>query len=161
MTTLNVRFPATAPIPPAIVAAVLDCLAFMPDGHRLAPTLLMAVTRTVTTNTNEADALLVRIRAAAIILCDPRWQAWSTYFRASTPAMHRAFDVVMLDCVATLPLDGSILEVLPRRVFRRAPQRHPAGHLQLTHSDQKNCSDLTKKMPRGLSQSRPHEPPVG
>ncbi len=98
----------TAPIPPALVAAALDCLAFIPDGHRLEPTLLIAVTRTITTNTNEADALLVRIRAAAIILCDPRWQAWSAYFRASTPAMHRAFDVVMLDCVATLPLDGSL-----------------------------------------------------
>ncbi len=98
----------TAPIPPALVAAALDCLAFMPDGHRLEPSLLIAVTRTITTNTNDADALLVRIRAAAIILCDPRWQSWSTYFRASSPEMHRAFDVVMLDCVATLPLDASL-----------------------------------------------------
>jgi hypothetical protein len=98
----------TAPIPPALVAAALDCLAFMPDGHRLEPSLLIAVTRTITANRHEADALLVRIRAAAIILGDPRWPSWSAYFRASTPEMHRAFDVVMLDCVATLPLDASM-----------------------------------------------------
>ena len=98
----------TAPIPPALVAAALDCLAFMPDGHRLEPSLLIAVTRTITTNTDDANALLVRIRATAIILGDPRWQNWSVYFRASTPEMHRAFDVVMLDCVATLPLDASL-----------------------------------------------------
>ena len=98
----------TASIPPALVAAALDCLAFMPNGHRLEPSLLIAVTRTITTNTRDADALVVRIRAAAIILADPRWQNWSTYFRASTPEMRRAFDVVMLDCVATLPLDASL-----------------------------------------------------
>ena len=64
----------TAAIAPALVAAALDCLAFMPDGHRLEPSLLIAVKRTITTVTGEADALLVRIRAAAIILRDPRWQ---------------------------------------------------------------------------------------
>ena len=99
---------ATAPIPPALVAAALDCLAFMPNGYRLEPSLLIAVTRTITTDAREADALLVRIRAAAIILSDPRWPNWSAYFKASTPAMHRAFDVVMLDCLATLPLDASL-----------------------------------------------------
>ena len=99
---------ATAPIPPTLVAAALDCLAFMPNGYRLEPSLLIAVTRTITTDAREADALLVRIRAAAIILRNPRWSKWSAYFKASTPQMHRAFDVVMLDCVATLPLDPSL-----------------------------------------------------
>ena len=80
----------------------------MPHGHRLEPSLVIAVTRAITTNTEDANALLVRIRATAIILGDPRWQNWSAYFRASTPEMHRAFDVVMLDCVATLPLDASL-----------------------------------------------------
>ena len=107
MMNFNARI-TTAPIPPALVAAALDCLAFMPNGHRLEPSLLIAVTRTITTNTRDADALLVRIRATAIILGDPRWQNWSAYFRASTQEMHRAFDVVMLDCVATLPLDASL-----------------------------------------------------
>ena len=99
---------AIAPIPPTLVAAALDCLAFMPNGYRLEPSLLIAVTRTITTDAREADALLVRIRAAAIILRNPRWSKWSAYFKASTPQMHRAFDVVMLDCVATLPLDPSL-----------------------------------------------------
>ena len=58
----------TASIPPALVAAALDCLAFMPDGHRLEPSLLMAVTRTITTNTDDAlppkRALLVQIQSA-------------------------------------------------------------------------------------------------
>ena len=58
--------------------------------------------------TGEADALLVRIRAAAIILRDPRWQNWATYFKATTPGMHRAFDAVMLDVIATLPLDAAL-----------------------------------------------------
>ena len=115
---------ATAPIPPALVAAALDCLAFIPNGYRLEPSLLIAVTRTITTDVREADALLVRIRAAAIILGDPRWPNWSAYFKASTPQMHRAFDVVMLDCVATLPLHPS-LRFSPDAFFNALLSRLP------------------------------------
>jgi hypothetical protein len=99
---------ATAPVSPALVAAALDCLAFLPDGHRLEPSLLMEVTRTITADQSQAAALLVRIRATANILRDPRWPAWAMYYRASTPSQHRAFDAVMLDCVATLPLDAAL-----------------------------------------------------
>jgi hypothetical protein len=98
----------TVSIPPALVAAALDCLAFIPDGHRLEPSLLIAVTRTITPNIAEADALLVRIRAAAIVMCDPRWPKWSAYFRAQDKVTRAAFDHAVLAVVAELPLDTSL-----------------------------------------------------
>jgi hypothetical protein len=98
----------TASISPALVAAALDCLAFIPDGHRLEPSLLIAVTRTVAPNVGEADALLVRIRAAAIVFCDPRWPKWSAYFKAQDRATRAAFDHAVLAVVAELPLNAAL-----------------------------------------------------
>jgi hypothetical protein len=93
------------PISTALVAAALDCLALTPDSQ-LNPLLLIAVTRTLASNTSEADALLIRIRAAAIMLDDPRWHMWASCFRASQLDMQCIFEVVLLDCVATLPFDA-------------------------------------------------------
>jgi hypothetical protein len=107
MTTHHTAIP-TASISPALVAAALDCLAYIPDGHRLEPALLVAVTRTITPDIEEADALLVRIRAAAIVLCDPRWPKWSAYFRAQDALRRAAFDQAVLGVVAALPLDASL-----------------------------------------------------
>jgi hypothetical protein len=107
MTTHHPALP-TASISPALVAAALDCLAYIPDGHQLEPALLIAVTRTITPDTAEADALLIRIRAAAIVLCDPRWPKWSAYFRAQDRARRAAFDHAVLAVVAGLPLDASL-----------------------------------------------------
>ena len=98
----------TASISPALVAAALDCLAFIPDGHRLELSVLIAVTRTMAPNVGEADALLVRIRAAAIVFCDPRWSKWSTYFKAQDRATRAAFDHAVLAVVAELPLNASL-----------------------------------------------------
>jgi hypothetical protein len=98
----------TASISPALVAAALDCLAFIPDGHRLEPSVLIAVTRTIAPNVGEADALLVRIRAAAIVFCDPRWPKWSAYFKAQDRATRAAFDHAVLAVVAQLPLNASL-----------------------------------------------------
>ncbi len=98
----------TVSIPPALVAAALDCLAFIPDGHRLEPALLIAVTRTITPRMAEADALLVRIRAAAIVMCDPRWPKWSAYFKAQGRQTRAAFDQAVLSVVAQLPLNAEL-----------------------------------------------------
>ena len=107
MTIQHAAIP-TASISPALVAAALDCLAFIPDGHRLEPSLLIAVTRTIAPNVGEADALLIRIRAAAIVFCDPRWPKWSNYFKAQNRATRAAFDYAVLAVVAELPLDASL-----------------------------------------------------
>jgi hypothetical protein len=106
--TIHHTSSATASISPALVAAALDCLAFMPDGHRLAPSVLIAVTRTIAPNVGEADALLVRIRAAAIVFCDPRWPQWSAYFKAQDRATRAAFDHAVLAVVAELPLNAAL-----------------------------------------------------
>ena len=101
-------FAPTAPIAPTLVASALDCLSLVPRDRRLEPALLVAITRTVSATDSEAAALLVRIRAAATVLCDPRWPPWSNYFKACTPDAHATFDSVVLDLVATLPLDSSL-----------------------------------------------------
>ena len=56
----------------------------------------------------EAITLLVRIRAAGIVMADPRWPKWSRYFRSNPQTTYRVFDAVVLDIIATLPLDASL-----------------------------------------------------
>jgi hypothetical protein len=98
----------SAQVSPALVAAALDCLAFMPDGYKLEPLQLMAMTRAISGNASEAEALLVRIRAAAIVMCDPRWPKWSAVHKTQSFELRRAFDHAVLDVVAALPLDASL-----------------------------------------------------
>ena len=116
MTTHHAALP-TASISPALVAAALDCLAYIPDGHQLEPALLIAVTRTITPDMAEADALLIRIRAAAIVLCDPRWPKWSAYFRAQDRARRAAFDHAVLDSRRRTAA-RRIAEIRQRRLLR-------------------------------------------
>ena len=99
----------TAPVHPALVASAFDCLALFHPTQRLRPRLLIAVVCTVGGTEHDARALLVRIRAAAVMLRDPRWLPWSAYFKACSADAHAAFDAIVLDLVATLPLDASLL----------------------------------------------------
>ena len=97
-----------APLAPALIGAALDCLAQLPDGHRLDPTLLVSIARAIGCNVAETPALLTRIRAAAIVMNDPRWPAWPVHLRTSTAEERQAFDAAMLRIIAELPLSPDL-----------------------------------------------------
>ena len=93
-----------APLAPALIGAALDCLAQLPDGHRLDPSLLVSVARAIGCSNTETPALLTRIRAAAIVMNDPRWPAWSVAMKTAGVEERHAFDAAMLQIIAALPL---------------------------------------------------------
>ena len=93
-----------APLAPALIGAALDCLAQLPDGHRLDPSLLVSVARAIGCSSSETPALLTRIRAAAKVLNDPRWPAWPVAVKAAGVEERQAFDAAMLQIIAALPL---------------------------------------------------------
>ena len=96
------------PIPPALIGAALDCLAQLPDGHRPDPTLLVAIAHAIGCYEAETPALLTRIRAAAIVMNDPRWPAWPVHLKTSTAEERQAFDAAMLRIIAELPLSPDL-----------------------------------------------------
>ena len=91
-------------VPPALIGAALDCLAQLPDGHRLCPTLLRSVAHVIGCDRADTPALLARIRAAAIVMNDPRWPPWSTHFQTCTAEHRQAFETALLGIIAELPL---------------------------------------------------------
>ena len=99
---------ATVPVPPALVAAAFDTLARVPIEHRLQPSMIIAVSRRHGGNSAQSLALLARIRAAAIVLRDPRWLPWAAYFKRCDGDAHCLFDAVLLHLVATLPLTPTL-----------------------------------------------------
>ena len=95
---------AIAPLAPALIGAALDCLAQLPDGHRLDPSLLVSVARAIGCSNTETPALMTRIRAAAIVMNDPRWPAWPVAMKTAGVEERLAFDAAMLQIIAALPL---------------------------------------------------------
>jgi hypothetical protein len=91
-------------IPPALIGAALDCLAQLPDGHRLCPMLLKAVAHVIGCDRADTPALLARIRAAAIVMNDPRWPPWSTHFQTCASEQRQVFETALLRIIAELPL---------------------------------------------------------
>jgi hypothetical protein len=91
-------------IPPALIGAALDCLAQLPDGHRLCPALLMSVAHVIGCDRAHTPALLARIRAAAIVMNDPRWPPWSAHFNSCAAEQRHAFETALLGSIAELPL---------------------------------------------------------
>jgi hypothetical protein len=91
-------------VPPALIGAALDCLAQLPDGHRLCPTLLRSVAHVIGCNRADTPALLARIRAAAIVMNDPRWPPWSAHFNSCAAEQRQAFETALLGIIAELPL---------------------------------------------------------
>ena len=92
------------PIAPALIGAALDCLAQLPDGHRLCPTLLRSVAHVIGCDRVDTPALLARIRAAAIVMNDPRWPPWSTHFNTCAAEQRQVFETALLGVIAELPL---------------------------------------------------------
>ena len=93
-----------APLAPALIGAALDCLAQLPDGHRLDPSLLVSVARAIGCSNSETPALLTRIRAAAIVMNDPRWPAWPVAMKTAGVEERQAHGAAMLRIIALLPL---------------------------------------------------------
>ena len=93
-----------APLAPALIGAALDCLAQLPDGHRLDPSLLVSVARAIGCSNSETPALLTRIRATAKVMNDQRWPAWPVAMKTAGVEERQAFDAAMLQIIAALPL---------------------------------------------------------
>ena len=91
-------------VPPALIGATLDCLAQLPDGHRLCPMLLRSVAHVIGCDRADTPALLARIRAAAIVMNDPRWPPWSTHFNTCAAEQRQVFETALLGIIAELPL---------------------------------------------------------
>ena len=85
--TLDTQLTIT-PVPPALLAATFDTLARIPLEQRLEPAHLIAISRRIGGSDAQSMALLARIRAAAIVLRDPRWLPWSAYFKTSGRDAH-------------------------------------------------------------------------
>lgn len=97
-----------SPVPPALLAATFDMLARFPLVQRLEPTQLIAISRRIGGSDAQSMALLTRIRAAAVVLRDPRWSSWAAYFKTCGRDQHCLFDVAILHIVATLPLTAEL-----------------------------------------------------
>lgn len=97
-----------SPVPPALLAATFDTLAKFPLEQRLEPNHLIAISRRIGGSDAQSMALLARIRAAAIVLRDPRWPAWIMYFKSCGRDEHCLFDAAILYIVATLPLTAEL-----------------------------------------------------
>ena len=98
----------TAPLAPALIGAALDCLAQLPDGHLLDPSLLTSVARAIGCSSTETPALMTRIRAAAAVMNDPRWPAWPVAMKTAGAEERQAFDAALLRIIAGLPLTDEL-----------------------------------------------------
>ena len=96
------------PLPPALIGAALDCLAQLPDGHRLDPILLVSVARAIGCSNSETPALLTRIRAAAIVMNHPRWPVWPIAMKSASVDERRIFDAAMLTIIAAMPIAADL-----------------------------------------------------
>ena len=99
---------STAPVPAKLIAAAFDRLAQIPAGSRIEPEPLIAMARSIGCRDTEISALLVRIRAAAIVLADPRWSPWAAYFETCDPQARCVFDAGLPSVIAELPLDSAL-----------------------------------------------------
>ena len=97
-----------AVVQPALIGSALDCLARFPDGQRLDQKLLVSVAHAAGCTDAETQALLTRVRAAAIVMNDPRWRAWPVYLRASALEDRLTFDAAMLKAIAELPVTADL-----------------------------------------------------
>lgn len=97
-----------APIPPALLAATFDTLASYPLDQRIEPAQLFAISRRIGGSDIQSKALLIRIRALAIVLRDPRWPIWMRHSQACTRDAYCLFDAAVLHIAAALPLTATL-----------------------------------------------------
>ena len=109
-----------AVVQPALIGSALDCLARFPVGQRLDLKLLVSVAHAAGCTDAETQALLTRVRAAAIVMNDPRWRAWPVYLRASALEDRLTFDAAMLKAIAELPVTADRKRSINRFCWRRS-----------------------------------------
>lgn len=109
--------PPTVAVSPALVAAVFDCLAQVPMCERLEPDLLIRIARAIGCSDREMPALVIRVRAAALVFADPRWDHWLLVLRAGDADLRRANDAALLRIISGLPLTAC-LRFSPDLFFR-------------------------------------------
>ncbi len=97
--------PRAAVVAPAVVSAALDCLAHLTDIDPIRPHHMHLVARALGCREPEATALTWRLIATARLFDDPRWPAWSRYYKAAAPQRRRSFDRVLVLLVADMELD--------------------------------------------------------
>jgi len=108
---------STGPVPATRIAAAFDRLARIPAGSTLHPGLLITMASSNGCHDRELLALLVRLRAAAIVFADQRWLPWVHVFKVCDADAHRAFDAALFAVIAELPLTAA-LRFDPDRFFR-------------------------------------------
>lgn len=95
-----------AVVAPAVVGAALDCLAHLADIDPIRPHHMHLVARALGCREPEATALTWRLLATASLFNDPRWPAWSRYYKAASLQRRRSFDRVLVLLVADMELDA-------------------------------------------------------
>ena len=85
--------------------------------ERLEPDLLIRIARAIGCSDREMPALVIRVRAAAIVFADRRWDHWLVVLRAGDADMRRANDAALLRIISELPLTAA-LRFSPDLFFR-------------------------------------------
>ena len=115
---------STAPISAELIAAAFQCLSLIPKQDRLDPAVMIAIARIVTRSEGEAMAVFARIRALGMVMRDPRWQPWESYFKHCDAGERRCFAFHIRRLAAILPVtrdlrfsaDAFFEELLPGAV---------------------------------------------
>lgn len=99
--------PRTTVISPAVVSAALDCLAYLADIDPVRPSHMYLIAEALGCPEPEATALTWRLVATADLFNDPRWPAWSRYYRNGSTGRRRAFDRLLVLLIADMDLDAT------------------------------------------------------
>jgi hypothetical protein len=99
--------PRTIVIAPAVVSAALDCLAVLADLDPVRPSHMHMIAKALGCREPEATALTLRLRATAHVLNDPRWPAWSKFFKTAGIDVRRQFDWRIVLLITELELDAA------------------------------------------------------
>ncbi|MBX9683034.1 MAG: hypothetical protein K2X41_04520 [Hyphomicrobium sp.] len=99
--------PRTAIVAPAVISAALDCLAVLTDIDPIRPSHMHLIAKALGCREPEAIALTLRLQATAHVLNDPRWPAWSRFYKAAAIDVRRQFDGRLVLLIAELELDAA------------------------------------------------------
>lgn len=98
--------PRTTVVAPAVISAALDCLAVLTDIDPIRPSHMHLIAQALGCREPVAMALTLRLQATAHVLNDPRWPAWSRFYKNGPIGVRRQFDRRLVLLIAELDLDG-------------------------------------------------------
>jgi hypothetical protein len=96
----------TGTVSPNLIAATIQALPVDAIGRNQLDTIVNTACKRAGTQ-NEAVALLIRIRAAAILFREPQWLAFMSSIRVTASNRMTMMNGIILDLIATQPLDAS------------------------------------------------------